>query len=58
MTNTRFDRTLRKAEAIVESKDNYTSRGKLKSRQQKRVDRLINKITYLSQFESNNESIF
>ncbi len=39
------------AEAIVQNPANRTQRGTLRTRAQRRVDKLVVKITYLSQFE-------
>lgn len=51
MRQSRFDRTLRKAEAIANDPNSYTSRGKLRVRKEKQLNKLVTKITYLSQFE-------
>lgn len=42
---------LSKAEAFAKDPKNLNSRGKLKPRAKHRLDRMITKITYLSQFE-------
>lgn len=51
MRQSRFDRALRKAETITQNPENYTSRGKLKARKEKQVSKLVTRITFLSQFE-------
>lgn len=42
---------LSKAEAFAKDPNNLNSRGKLKPRAKHRLDKMVMKITYLSQFE-------
>jgi hypothetical protein len=51
MRNKRYSDVICQAEAIVQNPANRTRRGTLRTRAQRRVDRLVVKITYLSQFE-------
>lgn len=51
MRQSRFDRALSKAETIVNDPRSYTSRGKLRASKERQVNRLVTRITFLSQFE-------
>lgn len=51
MRQSRFDRALSKAETIVSDPRSYTSRGKLRASKERQVNRLVTRITFLSQFE-------
>ncbi len=44
-----------KAEAFAKDPNNFNSRGKLKPRAKHRLDKMITKITFLSQFEVPNK---
>ena len=51
MRKTRYSDVISKAEVLVNDQNNYTRRGALKSRVQRRIDRMTNRAVFLTQFE-------
>ena len=52
MRKTRYSDVISKAEVLVNDQNNYTRRGALKSRVQRRIDRMTNRAVFLTQFET------
>jgi hypothetical protein len=52
MRKTRYSDVISKAEVLVNDQNNYTRRGALKSRIQRRIDRMTNRAVFLTQFET------
>ena len=49
-----YSDALRKAEVIVSNPKSFCKNGRFKKPVERRVTRLVNRITFLSQFQSNN----
>lgn len=52
MRKKRYSDVISQAEVLVNDPNNYTRRGALKSRVQRRIDRMTNRAVFLTQFET------
>jgi hypothetical protein len=52
MRKTRYSDVVSKAEVLATDPNSYTRRGALKSRVERRINRLTNKAVFLTQFET------
>jgi hypothetical protein len=52
MRKTRYSDVISKAEVLASDPNSYTRRGALKSRVERRINRLTNKAVFLTQFET------
>lgn len=55
MRKTRYSDVVSKAEVLASDPNSYTRRGALKSKVQRRIDRMTTKIVFLTQFETPEE---